>query len=72
MRKSLRVVGVRPTHAFARLGLDDGDLLVSANGRGLHTVDDAYAALETFVASRTLTLELVRAGATRTHVYWLV
>jgi DNA-binding MarR family transcriptional regulator len=57
-RPGLLVTEVDPKSPAARAGLRDGDLLVAAGGRELHSVSQLQVALTR--AKRTLTLDAVR------------
>lgn len=58
-RDGLLVRGVEEAGAAATAGLQEGDLLVSAAGRALLTVDDLYDALDEVAATGRESLELV-------------
>ena len=58
----LRVYGVRPDSFFARIGLRNGDALVSMNGHSLDTPDAALSAYAAVRSAENVQLSIVRGG----------
>jgi serine protease Do len=65
-RDGLLVRGVEPGSPAEAAGLAEGDLLVSAAGRALATVDDLYDALETVEPGAAVDVVVVRGTEERT------
>ena len=66
--KGLRV-GAQPGSAFAELGLNNGDLLRSINGKVAESEADAVKLLGDLASAPNFTFELVRKGQPQTLIY---
>jgi general secretion pathway protein C len=64
-----RVFAVKPHSLFAKLGLRNGDIVQSINGREILTPGDAYQAYQELRNTRNLDLQIVRSGVRRTLDY---
>jgi hypothetical protein len=65
----IQLFGIRPDGVQARLGLQNGDILLRANGIEVTGADGAFAAAESVRRTRYLTLELRRGGTTVAQHY---
>lgn len=66
--KGLRVAS-QPGSAFAELGVNNGDLLRSVNGKVAETAADAIKLLGDLAGTPNFTLEIVRKGQPQTLIY---
>jgi hypothetical protein len=65
----VRVFGVRPDDALARLGIADGDVILRVNGLAVASPDRCLEAYARLRAADRLTVEILRGGRGRTLVY---
>jgi general secretion pathway protein C len=64
-----RVFAVRPHSIFAKLGLKNGDIIRSINGREILTPAEAFQAYRELRDARNLDLQIVRRGVQKTLNY---
>lgn len=64
-----RVFSVNPHSIFAKLGLKNGDIIRSINGREILTPGEAYQAYKELRDARDLDLQIVRRGVQKTLNY---
>jgi type II secretory pathway component PulC len=57
-----KIYAVRPDSVFARLGLQNGDLILGVNGRSFHTPDAALETFNSFRSAHRLMCEIERHG----------
>jgi general secretion pathway protein C len=67
--KGYRVFSVRPHSIFAQLGLKNGDIIRSINGREILTPGEVYQAYQDLRDARNLDLQIVRRGVRKTLKY---
>ena len=65
----LELSGVRAGGPLSRIGLRNGDVLVSVNGIGVHDADGAVDALTRLRAASDFRVRILRGGAPRTLTY---
>ncbi len=68
----IRIYGIRRDSLLGRLGLENGDTLLSVNGHELSSPDGAISAFSELRATDAVFLSLERRGVPRVHAYRLV
>ena len=64
-----RLSGIRRKSVFYKLGIKNGDVVHSVNGRPLTSMKEAMDAYKTLQSSKNFTFELTRRRKRRTHEY---
>jgi general secretion pathway protein C len=65
----MRIMSVKPTSVFRRMGLRNGDILTGVDGRPIRSIDDALSLYHGLKGSDQLSLEISRRGRPRTINY---
>lgn len=65
----IRVARIRPGSFFARMGIQNGDVLRGVAGEALHSLPDAVKLHRAFQGSSEVSLELLRDGEARSIVF---
>jgi hypothetical protein len=68
----LKLYAIREQSGFDRLGLKNGDVLLSANGRELTAPESLHVAAEELRTADVIAIELVRRGRPLTYRYRMV
>lgn len=68
-QKGYRLVAVQGNKLLTDLGLQQGDILLSVNGRAMNNVQAGLAAYQQLKSSKQVTIEINRGGRRETRVY---
>jgi hypothetical protein len=67
-----KVYGIRPTSVAGRLGIHNGDTILTVNGREINGPDTAMEVYASSRGANRVEVEIDRRGEHRTHVYRVV
>ncbi|MBZ4423131.1 hypothetical protein [Myxococcus sp. RHSTA-1-4] len=70
--RGFKMFAIRPDSLYARLGLQNGDVLQRINGVSLNTPDNAVAVFESLRGARNVELDIDRRGTVVHMVYTVV
>ena len=68
-KPGMRLTGIKPRSIFRRLGLRNGDVLESINGKAVASEEDAAALLNHLAEDEQANVQLIRGGRERTINY---
>ncbi|MGM0418302.1 MAG: type II secretion system protein GspC [Thermodesulfobacteriota bacterium] len=65
----LKIESIRPFSLFKKMGLENGDVLVGANGKEIKTVNDAIGVYHSLKSAEKIALDIKRNGSNQTIEY---